>query len=81
MSLFNLNRIISLEKKEKYKSAAVDSIMSTLNDNVTCVFTYEERTQIMNRVCIRMLEKSKEKRTELLKELRELQNSIADLRI
>lgn len=74
--MFNLFKV----NREEEKTNLIRSIVSTITEN-NLNFSPGEQTEILNRISLRIAEKKKEGRSKLLKELRELQQSLIDLKI
>lgn len=71
--IFKVNR-------DQEKTNLIRSIVNSITEN-DLNFSQTEQTEILNRISIRVMEKKKEGRSKLLKELRELQQSLIDLKI
>lgn len=80
MRLFSLFRVDKTVLKEKQKEQTVDYIVSSIVSNINN-YSHTEQTEILNRVTIRIMERKKEKRSLLIKEARELSESMADIKI
>ena len=74
--MFNLFKV----NREEEKTNLIRSIVSTITEN-NLNFSPIEQTEILNRISLRVMEKKKEERSRLLKEARELQQSLIDLKI
>ena len=72
-NLFNPNR-------EKIKDNVVTGLFDEISDSRE-VWTPAEMTEIYNRLGLRLFERSKEKRSQLITEAREYQTSMKDIRI
>ena len=71
--IFKVNR-------DQEKTNLIRSIVNSITEN-DLNFTPIEQTEILNRISLRVMEKKKEERSRLLKEARELQQSLIDLKI
>lgn len=71
--IFKVNR-------DQEKTNLIRSIVNSITEN-DLNFSQTEQTEILNRISIRVMEKKKEGRSKLLKELRELQQSLIDLKL
>lgn len=71
--IFKVNR-------DQEKTNLIRSIVNSITEN-DLNFSQTEQTEILNRISLRVMEKKKEGRSKLLKELRELQQSLIDLKI
>lgn len=74
--MFNLFKV----NREEEKTNLIRSVVSTITEN-NLNFSPIEQTEILNRISLRVMEKKKEERSRLLKEARELQQSLIDLKI
>ena len=66
--------------REFEKELTVGKIVRILHDSAE-QFTEAEITEILNRTSLRVFERKKERRTELIKEARELQESMVDMKL
>tara|TARA_R110000823_G_scaffold204098_6_gene335160 strand:- start:697 stop:960 length:264 start_codon:yes stop_codon:yes gene_type:complete len=64
--------------QEKDKAEVVESVIHKLQDPI---FTHSDKSEIVNRIVLRLFEQKKEDRTRLLKEARELQESLTEINI
>ena len=69
-----------VEKRNRLKARTVTSLFDDIADSWDD-WTATEQTEIYNRLGIRLMERKKDRRSELIKEARELQQSIIDIRI
>lgn len=74
--MFNLFKV----NREEEKTNLIRSIVNGIVEN-DLKFTHTEQTEILNRISLRVMEKKKEDRSRLLKEARELQQSLIDLKL
>ena len=68
------------KSREQEKQVAINGILNSLFNN-HLEFTHSEQTEILNRVIINAMERKKETRTNLLKDLRDLQDSIKEIKL
>lgn len=76
MTMFGIFKV----NRDQEKTNLIRSIVNSITEN-DLNFSQTEQTEILNRISIRVMEKKKEGRSKLLKELRELQQSLIDLKI
>ena len=66
--------------REQEKDLVVNGIVDRIVNNIIKL-NHSEQTEIINRVTLRLMERKKERRAELIKEARELQESITEIKI
>lgn len=64
--------------REKQKETTINFIVSSILESVN-KYDHTEQTEILNRVTIRLMERKKEKRTKLIQEARQLQESMINV--
>ena len=76
MKIFNYFK----KSREAEKHIVVSGILTEIFNNVL-EFTPSEQTEILNRVSINVMERKKETLSQLVREARDVKNSIQDIKI
>lgn len=68
------------KNREDEKQIAINGILNELFNN-NSAFSHAEQTEILNRVTVNVMERKRENLSRLVKEARELKNSMLEIKI